>query len=57
MLANTCKYRVEQRTLPVEFFLNFYTLLQDISLKIGSDNTQVLSYDKIKAWNIDSVSS
>ena len=32
------KYRVEKRILPVEFFLNFYCMLQDINLKIGRDN-------------------
>ena len=30
-------YRVERQTLPVEFFLNFYRMLQDMNLKIGTD--------------------
>ena len=47
---------MEQQTLPVEFFLNFYRMLQDMNLKIGTDNPLVLSYDMIKAWNIDSAS-
>ena len=42
-------YRVEQQTLPVEFLLNFYRMLQDMNLKIGTDNPLVLSYDMIKA--------
>ena len=41
--------RVEKRILPVKFFLNIYSMLQDINLKIGTDNTQVLSYDYLKA--------
>ena len=51
MLLNL--YRVEQWILPVEFFSNFYTMVQDTSLKIGTDNPQVLSYDGIKAQNFD----
>ena len=31
-------YRVEKRILLVEFFLNSYSMLQDINLKIGADN-------------------
>ena len=54
LLYRKALYRVDQRTMPVEFFFNFYTMLQDISLKIGTDYPQVLSYDKIRAWNIDS---
>ena len=42
-------YRVEKRILPVEFFLNIYSILQDINPKIGTDNSQVLSYDYFKA--------
>ena len=42
-------YRVEKRILQVEFFLNIYSMLQDINLKIGTHNTQVLSYDYLKA--------
>ena len=49
-------YRVEQQTLPVESLLNFYRMLQDMNLKNGTDNPLVLSYDMIKAWNIDSAS-
>ena len=49
-------YRVEQQTLPVEFFLNFYHMLQDMNLKIDTDNYLVLSYEMIKAWNIGSTS-
>ena len=41
-------YRVEKRILPVEFFLNIYSILQDINPKIGTDNSQVLSYDYFK---------
>ena len=40
---------MEKRILPVEFFLNIYSKLQDINLKIGTDNSQVLSYDYFKA--------
>ena len=40
-------YRVEHQTLPVEFLLNFYCMLQDMNLKIGTDNPQVLSYGKM----------
>ena len=47
-------YRVEQQTLPVKFFLNFYRMLQDMNLKISTDNSLVLSYDMNKAWNTDS---
>ena len=36
-------YRVEQQTLPVKFFLNFYRMLQDMNLKFGTDNPLVLS--------------
>ena len=43
------QYRVEHQTLPVEFLLNFYCMLQDMNLKIGTDNPLVLSYDMIKA--------
>ena len=42
-------YRVEKRILPVELFLNIYSMLQDINLKNGTDNSQVLSYDYSKA--------
>ena len=42
-------YRVEKRILPVKFFLNIYSMLQDINLKIDTDNPQVLSYDYFKA--------
>ena len=42
-------YRVEHQTLPVKFLLNFYCMLQDMNLKIGTDNPLVLSYDMIKA--------
>ena len=42
-------YRVEQQTLLVEFLLNCYRMLQDINLKIGTDNPLVLSYDMFKA--------
>ena len=41
--------RVEKRILPVGFFVNFYSMDEDISLKIGIDDPYVLSYDKIKA--------
>ena len=44
-------YRVEQQTLPVEFLLNFYRMLQNMNLKMDTDNYLVL-----KAWNIDSAS-
>ena len=47
--ARFTTYRVEQQTLPVEFLLNFYRMLQDMNLKIGTDNPLVLSYDMIKA--------
>ena len=40
---------MEQQTLPVDFLLNFYRMLQDMNLKIGTDNPLVLSYDVIKA--------
>ena len=56
MLNQLMVYRVEQQTLPVEFLLNFYRMLQDMNLKIGTENALVLSYDIIKAWNIDSAS-
>ena len=56
MLNQLMVYRVEQQTLPVEFLLNFYRMLQDMKLKIDTDNPLVLSYDMIKAWNIDSAS-
>ena len=49
-------YRMEQQTLPVDFLLNFYRMLQDMNLKIGTDNPLVLSYDMNKAWNIESAS-
>ena len=53
----TCTlYRVSQRTLPVEFFLNFYGILQHINLKFGIDDVQVLSYAINKAWSICSAS-
>ena len=31
-------------------------MLQDMNLKLGTDNPLVLSYDVIKAYNIDSAS-
>ena len=34
----------------------FYRMLQDMNLKIGTYNPYSLSYDTIKAWNIDSAS-
>ena len=46
---NLRNYRVAQQTLPVEFLLNCYRMLQDINLKIGTDNPLVLSYDMFKA--------
>ena len=49
-------YRVEHQTLPVEFFLNFYRILEEMNMKIGTDDPLVLSYDIIKGWNIDSAS-
>ena len=42
-------YRVEKRILPVEFFTYFYSMVQDINLKIGMDDPQILSYNAIKA--------
>ena len=42
-------YRVEQQTLPDEFLLNFYRMLEDMNLKIGTDIPLVLSCDEIKA--------
>ena len=41
-------YRVGHQTLPVDFLLNFYCMLQDMNLKIGPDNPLVLSYEMIK---------
>ena len=32
------KYRVEKRILPVGFFAYFYSMIQDINLKIGIDD-------------------
>ena len=49
MLNQLMVYRVEQQTLPVEFLLNFYHMLQDMNLKIGTDNSLVLSCDEIKS--------
>ena len=46
-LART--YRVENRNLPVEIFVFFYSMFQDIDLKIGVDDPQILYYDTIKA--------
>ena len=48
-LTQPFMYRVEKRIMPVEFFLNIYSMLQDINLKIGTDNSQVLYYDYFKA--------
>ena len=45
-------YRVSHRTLPLEFFLNFYGMLKDMNLKISTDDLQDLSYTRNKAWNI-----
>ena len=42
-------FQEKLNTLPVEFFFNFYHMLQDMNLKIGTDNPLVLSYDNIKA--------
>ena len=42
------RYRVEHQTLPVEFFLNFYCILEDMNMKIGTDDPLVLTYDIIK---------
>ena len=49
-------YRVENRILPVEVFVYFYSMVQDINLKIGIDDPQALLYHTIKVQNIDSVS-
>ena len=49
-------YKVEKRILPVEFFVYFYSMVQDINLKIGIYDPQVLSNDIIKAQKIDSAS-
>ena len=35
---------VENRILLVDFFVNFYSMLQDINMKIGIDDPQILSY-------------
>ena len=42
------RYRVEHQTLPVEFFFNFYRILEDMNMKIGTDDPLVLTYDIIK---------
>ena len=44
-------YRVEHQTLPVEFFLNFYRMLQDMNLKIGTDYPLFLSCDEISNFD------
>ena len=49
-------YKVEKRILSVEFFVYFYSMVQDINLKIGIYDPQVLSNDIIKAQKIDSAS-
>ena len=49
-------YRVENRILPVEIFVYFYSMVQDINLKFGIDDPQGLSYDTNKAFNIESAS-
>ena len=49
-------YRVENRILPVEVFVYFYSMVQDINLKIGIDDPQALLYHTIKVQNIDSTS-
>ena len=48
-------YRVEQQTLPVEFFLNFYRMLQDMNLKFDTDNPLGLSYDMIKLLSLNKI--
>ena len=50
------EYRVEKRILPVEFYVYFYSMVHDINLKIGINDPQDLSYDTIKALNIESAS-
>ena len=47
---------MEKRTLPVEVFVYFYSMVQDIYLKIGIDDPQALLYPTIKVKNIDSAS-
>ena len=47
--GKTLKYRVENRILPVEILVYFCIMLQDISMKIGMDDPQILSYYTIKS--------
>ena len=47
---------MENRILPVEVFVYFYSMVQDIYLKIGIDDPQALLHHTIKVQNIDSAS-
>ena len=48
---------MENRILPVEVFVYFYSMVQYINLKIGIDDPQALLYHTIKVKkNIDSAS-
>ena len=49
-------YRVENRILPVEVFVYFYSMVPDINSEIGIDDPQTLLYHTIKVQNIDSTS-